>query len=376
MNRAYRTARLFLVLSALAFACGPTLGVAETPGEIPKPWTYEGSMKLQEQQRQQDQQFQHPQQSPQGSPRMAPGGSWNSELRRPMLHARSGKSSHRYLRTVIRCSASGRVPLRPGPIPTIPSLSSRRLPRAACAKCCSVAVSSSSVRTGSSAWTSARANRSSIASNIAGMRSTLWYCRRPPETDRVRRRRPGPRPLGRPELRLGARGVHAEGGRRVFAGEGDQCSSATRAPAHSSTGGVLSLSVSAASSTDNVSGRKLWVLKADPQVALIKGGLTSTPDGTVLQHWMRACSETRPGLRHGRAGAQTVQRGYCDDGRQGTRADAAVARRSLLGTERCQGRRQAADVEPARRCEGVPRCLLRSIGAMRRRSTDSVSSLP
>ena len=60
MNRANRTARLFLVLSALAFTCGPTLGLAETPGEIPKPWTYEGSMKLQEQQRQQDQQFQQP----------------------------------------------------------------------------------------------------------------------------------------------------------------------------------------------------------------------------------------------------------------------------------------------------------------------------
>ena len=59
----------------------------------------------------------------------------------------------------------------------------------------------------------------------------------------------------------------------------------------SSTGGVLTLSVGAASSTDNVSGRKLWVLKADPQVALIKGGLTSTPDGTVLQHWMRACQK-------------------------------------------------------------------------------------
>ena len=74
MNRAYRTAR------ALSGALGPRIRLranpwlAETPGEIPKPWTYEGSMKLQEQQRQQDQQFQQPQQSPQGAPRMAPGG--------------------------------------------------------------------------------------------------------------------------------------------------------------------------------------------------------------------------------------------------------------------------------------------------------------
>src|SRR3984893_2804814 len=69
---AYRTARVSLMLAAFVIACGPSVAFAETPGEIPKPWTYEGSMKLQEQQRQQDQQFQ--QQSPQGGSRMAPGG--------------------------------------------------------------------------------------------------------------------------------------------------------------------------------------------------------------------------------------------------------------------------------------------------------------
>jgi hypothetical protein len=61
--------------------------------------------------------------------------------------------------------------------------------------------------------------------------------------------------------------------------------------AHPNTGGVLTLSVGAASSTDNIAGRKLWVLKADPQLALIKAGLTSTPYGTVLQNWMRACQK-------------------------------------------------------------------------------------
>src|SRR5205823_5691577 len=62
---------------------------------------------------------------------------------------------------------------------------------------------------------------------------------------------------------------------------------ANAAPAPSSgsratTGGVLMLSVGPSSSNDNVSGRKLWVLKADPQLALIKGGLTSTPNSNVL----------------------------------------------------------------------------------------------
>ena len=64
------------------------------------------------------------------------------------------------------------------------------------------------------------------------------------------------------------------------------------------------LSVGSSSSNDNVSGRKLWVLKADPQLALIKGGLTSTPDGTVLQNWMRACQKRDPACA---TGAQALQ---------------------------------------------------------------------
>jgi len=57
----------------------------------------------------------------------------------------------------------------------------------------------------------------------------------------------------------------------------------------SAGGGVLSLSVGGPSVKENVSGRKLWVLKEDPQVALNKGGLKSTPDGSALQNWLRAC---------------------------------------------------------------------------------------
>jgi hypothetical protein len=57
----------------------------------------------------------------------------------------------------------------------------------------------------------------------------------------------------------------------------------------SAGGGALSLSVGGPSVKGNVSGRKLWVLKEDPQVALNKGGLKSTPDGSALQNWLRAC---------------------------------------------------------------------------------------
>src|SRR5262245_46955920 len=50
---AFRRAAIVSVFSwTLAAFCG-TSALGQTPGEIPKPWTYDGSMKLQEQQRQQ-----------------------------------------------------------------------------------------------------------------------------------------------------------------------------------------------------------------------------------------------------------------------------------------------------------------------------------
>ena len=76
MNWTCRTTQVALVLSFFIVAIGPSRTDAETPGEIPKPWTYEGSMKLQEQQRQQEQQqqLQQQQSAPQGGTRAAPGG--------------------------------------------------------------------------------------------------------------------------------------------------------------------------------------------------------------------------------------------------------------------------------------------------------------
>jgi len=64
---------------------------------------------------------------------------------------------------------------------------------------------------------------------------------------------------------------------------------ATASSPQSSSNGVLTLSVGAPSPGNNITGRKLWVLKTDPQVALIKAGVVSTPDATILQNWMRAC---------------------------------------------------------------------------------------
>jgi hypothetical protein len=60
MKQAYRAAQLTVVFSVWVMAFQPWPASAETPGEIPQPWTYEGSKKLQEQERQRDQQFQPP----------------------------------------------------------------------------------------------------------------------------------------------------------------------------------------------------------------------------------------------------------------------------------------------------------------------------
>jgi len=74
VKNSHRAVRLSLAVSAFFFACGAYPAFGETPGEIPKPWTYEGSMKLQEQERQRDQQFQQPQAQPPGVARTAPNG--------------------------------------------------------------------------------------------------------------------------------------------------------------------------------------------------------------------------------------------------------------------------------------------------------------
>jgi hypothetical protein len=74
------------------------------------------------------------------------------------------------------------------------------------------------------------------------------------------------------------------------------------APTPGAGGGTLTLSVGAPSASNTVAGRQLMVLKEDAQVALIKGGIKSTPDATVLQSWLRACYSHAPACAQG-AGA-------------------------------------------------------------------------
>ena len=51
-------------------------------------------------------------------------------------------------------------------------------------------------------------------------------------------------------------------------------------------------------------------MKQDAQVALIKGGLKSTPYATVLQNWMRACAERTPDCEKGVRALNAYSVGY------------------------------------------------------------------
>lgn len=64
-------------------------------------------------------------------------------------------------------------------------------------------------------------------------------------------------------------------------------------------GGVVVLSVGAASAENKVAGRQFLILNEDPQVALIKGGLQPTPHSSVLQNWLRACINRTPNCEKG-----------------------------------------------------------------------------
>jgi hypothetical protein len=290
MTRAYRTTRFSLVLATLAFACGPTLGLAETPGEIPKPWTYEGSMKLQEQQRQQDQQFQQQQQSPQGSPRTAPGGSAPGAAAADAARAKWQKQP-------------------PLPVDKNPLIG--RWTRPASTRANSndpFAQLQALAKGGMCEMLFGGGIFEFRPDRLVGMDERT----REQELDRVEYRGDTKHVVVLPKTTLkliefdvdGPDRVHWTGQNCVLvrvaaaptasAGSGPtKIANAAATPSAGShpSAGVLTLSVGATSSTDNVSGRKLWILKTDPQFALIKGGITSTPDGSVLQNWMRACQK-------------------------------------------------------------------------------------
>ena len=106
-------------------------------------------------------------------------------------------------------------------------------------------------------------------------------------------------------LRVGAASSSASAAKPAT-GAGAAPTTAAAAGTSPSAGGVLAFSVGAPSAENKVAGRKLWVLKQDPQFALIKGGIKSTPYASVLQNWMRSCATQAPECEKGTRALQAV----------------------------------------------------------------------
>jgi hypothetical protein len=278
-----------LVLTATVFVLDPIpLALAETPGEIPKPWTYEGSMKLQEQQ---SQGTQVPQQdAPQGAGRAAsgggaaPGAAAADAARRRWLSAPPLPPEKNPLLGKWTRPASSR-PNPNDPFGQIQALAKGGL--------CEVLFGGGVFEFRPDA--------------LLGSDERT----RPQELDRVEYRGDAKHVVVLPKTTVKLMEFDFEGPDRVnwksqncvlvrvaaAAGESQKvapAASAATSASQASAQGVLTLSASALSPHDTVSARKFWILKGDPQVALIKAGVTSTPYGTVLQNWMRACEKKQP----------------------------------------------------------------------------------
>ena len=302
------------VLCAALSAAGLRTALAQTPGEIPKPWTYEGSMKLQqqEQERQQLQQQQGRQSGQQ--PQTYPGG-----FNAPAGGGDAGAALEAARRNWLKRPAlpPDRNPLlgvrwtRPASTQTNSSDPFAALLAMAKGGLCEVLFGGGFFEF--------------RADTLVGYDQRT----REQELDRVEYRGDAKHVVVIPRTTIRLMEFDVEGPNRinwssqncqlVRAGAAPNATPAaqpargtgnaqTTAPASvgKQSGGVLSLSVSSTSpGGSNVGGRALWVLSKDAQVALIEAGLQSTPGGTVLQNWMRACQSRLPACQQGARALKT-----------------------------------------------------------------------
>jgi hypothetical protein len=272
----------------------PRGAFSETPGEIPKPWTYQGSMKLQEQQRQ-DPQFQQRPGTPQNG-RSAGGGvgaeaaeaarrSWQQK---PPLPSDRNPLLGRWRR-----------PPSTGGNPSDPFAALQALAKGGL---CEVL----------------------FGGGVFEFRPTTLVGidqRSEQELDKVDYRGDARHVVVLPKTTLRLMEFDIEGPDRInwasqhcvlvrvgatngaaasVPAAGAQAAAPPAASPGASSGSVLSLSVTSPSpGSSKIAGRALWILKDDAQVALIKGGLQSTPYGSVLQNWIRACQSRAPECQQG-----------------------------------------------------------------------------
>ena len=297
MHTAHRTAQVAAVIAISGASLCSSLVRAETPGEIPKPWTYEGSKRLQEQQQQNQQpQQQAPAQS--GTRPMSPGnapGAAALEAARRTWMARPALPPDRN-------PLLGGKWARPASTKANSNDPFAQLQALAKGGLCEALFGGGVFEF--------RPDR------MVGMDGHTPE----QELDRVEYRGDAKHVVVLPKTTLKLIEFDFEGPDRInwtgqncvlvrvnstkaasgaavsqkvasapSAGSAAAGSAATSSAAGS--GGVLTVVVGPLSPTDKIAGRKLWVLRTDPQFALIKAGVTSTPYASVLQNWMRACDK-------------------------------------------------------------------------------------
>jgi len=307
MAWAYRTAQLSAAIASVGVAAWTLPAVAETPGEIPKPWTYEGSKRLQEQQQQQSQPFQQPQ-APGGTPSVpnagaAPGAAAFDAARRTWLSRPALPPDRNPLLGKWTRPASTR-PNSKDPFGQLQALAKGGM--------CEVLFGGGVFEF--------RPDR------LVGMDERT----REQELDRVEYRGDAKHVVVLPKTTIKLIEFDFDGPDRIN-WTGQNCvlvrvasassaaapsmkpvtaAPASAAAAPSGAGGILMLSVSAISPGDKVAGRKFWILKTDPQLALIKGGLASSPYGSVLQNWIRACQKKEQACATGMQALQPYSVGF------------------------------------------------------------------
>lgn len=263
---------------------------AETPGEIPKPWTYEGSKKLQEQQ----------------SPQTVPQPSQNYPQGRPQGGGGGGGAAP----GAAAADAARRAWLAKPALPPDrnPLLGKWTRPASTQAKSNDPFAQLGALAKGGMCEVLFGGGTFEFRpDSLVGMDAHTP----PQELDRVEYRGDAKHVVVLPKTTIKLIEFDFDGPNRInWTGQncalvrvgapGDAQKMANAAPAGGAgpqssgpaqAGGALALSVGALSPQDQVAGRKFWVLKADPQFVLIKAGVTQTPYGTVLQNWMRACEK-------------------------------------------------------------------------------------
>jgi len=298
-----------LLMSGMATALVAALPLsarAETPGEIPKPWTYEGSMKLQQQEQQRQQQSMP---SGQAAPAM-PGGGYGSSGGDAAVAAAYEKARRNWLKQP--ALPADRNPLigsrwtRPASTQGKPGDPFSNLMALAKGGLCELLFGGGMFEFRAGALVGMEPNGSGQqeldrveyrgdAHHVVVLPNTTvrimeWDVEGP---DRIR---------WASQNCVLVRAGGAASARTAMAqpGSAGPEGAANVAGAGAGAGGVLSLSiVGNAAGSINVANRKLWVLKKEPRQALIAAGLPDNANGNALQNWIRACQTRAPSCQQG-----------------------------------------------------------------------------